>query len=158
MFGNRCRGLLAGAAVVVALLAAVTPANATVSASYGTVTAAVPTVAACTGGTCMTGSATFTPNGKVATTVTVSVTLYRTYKAGATTASSSDYVVLTTSKTYTTNINNKTASTLALAKKCATVATVYYGYYTRVTMTNGTTTGTVSESSAIKQLKGCVTV
>ena len=144
--------------VLAAALAIAAPASASVSATYGTLTAVAPTVAACSGGTCMTESATFASNGTVATNITVTITLYRTAKAGATTASSTDYVVKTASTTYSTVKGTKSTWTLAAAQKCLTVATTNYGYYTRATMTNGTTTGTVSESSAIKQLKGCVTV
>ena len=69
-----------------------------------------------------------------------------------------DYVVKRTSVTYSTAKSVKSTWTLTATQKCLTVATVTYGYYTKVTMTNGTTTGTVSQNSAIKQLKGCVTV
>ena len=155
---NTRRRLTAGLLVLAAALVIVSPANAAVSATYGTLTAVAPTVAGCSGGTCMTGSATFASNGTVATNITVTITLYRTAKAGATTASSTDYVVKTASTTYSTVKGTKSTWTLAAAQKCATVATTNYGYYTRATMTNGTTSGTVSESSAIKQLKGCVTV
>jgi hypothetical protein len=144
--------------VLATALVTASPATASVTAAYGTLTAAAPTVAPCTGGTCMTESAAFASNGTVSTNVTVTITLYRTAKAGATVASSTDYVVKKTSITYATVKGTKKTWTLSAAQKCLTVATVNYGYYTRATMTNGTTAGTVTESSAIKQLKGCVTV
>jgi hypothetical protein len=158
MFSSRCRRILVGAVALAVSLVVVAPAHATVSATYGTLTSTVPTVAACTGGTCMTTAASFASNGTVSTNVTVTITLYRTAKAGATVASSTDYVVKRTSITYTTVKGTKSTKTLSASQKCLTVATVAYGYYTRATMTNGTTAGTVSENSTIKQLKGCATV
>jgi hypothetical protein len=158
MVNKRCCRLLAGIAVLAATLVIASPAQAAVSASYGTANPAMPTVAACTGGTCMTTFASFASNGTVSTNVTVTVTLYRTAKAGATVTSTSDYVVKKASVTYATAKTAKSTWTLAATQKCRTVATVTYGYYSRVTVTNGTTTGTVSQNSAIKQLKGCVSV
>jgi len=158
MFSTRCRRLTTGLVVLAAALAIASPASASVSATYGTLTAVAPTVAACTGGTCMTESSTFASNGTVSTNVTVTITLYRTAKSGATVASTTDYVVKKASITYSTVKGTKSTWTLSAAQKCLTVATVNYGYYTHATMTNGTTAGTVTESSAIKQLKGCVTV
>ena len=154
----RSRRVLVGLAVVVATLVVASPANASVAATYGTLTSVAPTVAACSGATCMTTSATFASNGTVSTNVTVTITLYRTAKAGGTAASSTDYLVKKSSTTYSTVKGAKSTWTLTATQKCATVAATAYGYYTRATMTNGTVAGTVSESSAIKQLKGCVTV
>ena len=158
MVSIRCRRLLSGLVALVAACAVATPAFASVSATYGTANPVLPTVAACAGGTCMSTSATFASNGTVATNVTVTITLYRTAKSGATVASTTDYVVKKASITYSTVKGTKSTWTLSAAQKCLTVATVNYGYYTKATMTNGTTAGTVTESSAIKQLKGCVTV
>ena len=130
MVSIRCRRLLSGLVALVAACAVATPAFASVSATYGT----------------------------VATNVTVTITLYRTVKAGATVTATTDYIVKKASVTYSTAKSVKSTWTLAATQKCLTLASVAYGYYTRVTVTNGTTTGTVSQNSAIKQLKGCVTV
>ena len=150
--------LITGLVVLASALVVASPASASVSAAYGTMTAVAPTAAGCSGGTCMTESATFASNGTVSTNVTVTITLYRTARSGATTASSADYVVKKASITYATAKGTKSTWTLSAAQKCLTVATVAYGYYTKATMTNGTTAGTVTGSSAIKQLKGCATV
>jgi len=158
MVSTRCRRLLATLVALVATVVVASPAMAAVSASYGTLTPSNPTVAACTGGTCMTTAATFASNGTVSTNITVSITLYRTAKAGATNASSSDYVVKTASATYATVKGTSASKVLTATQKCLTVATVTYGYYTKATMTNGTAAGTVSQNSSIVQLKGCVTV
>jgi len=158
MVSIRCRRLLSGLVALVAACAVATPAFASVSATYGTANPVLPTVAACAGGTCMSTSATFASNGTVATNVTVTITLYRTVKAGATVTATTDYIVKKASVTYSTAKSVKSTWTLAATQKCLTLASVAYGYYTRVTVTNGTTTGTVSQNSAIKQLKGCVTV
>jgi hypothetical protein len=158
MVSIRCRRLLSGLATFVALLVVASPAQASVTATYGTANPVVPSVAACAGATCMTASGTFASNGTVATNVTVTIALYRTAKAGATAAGTTDYVVKKTSVTYSTAKSLKTTWALPATQRCLTVATVAYGYYTKITMTNGTTTGTLSQNSAIKQLKGCVTV
>jgi hypothetical protein len=158
MVFTRSRRLLAGLVALVATVVVASPAMAAVSASYGTLTPSNPSVSACTGGTCMTTSATFTSNGTVSTNVTVSITLYRTAKAGATTASSTDYVVKTASATYATVKGTAASKVLTATQKCLVVATTAYGYYTKATMTNGTTAGTVTQNSAVVQLKGCVTV
>jgi hypothetical protein len=144
---------------LVALVGLATPANATVTATYGTLTAGAPSVAACTGGTCMATSAVVASNGTVATVITVTVKLYRTKAAGGTTASpSTDVLLKTVTSTYSSTKSLKQSWTLAASQKCLTVATSLYGYYTRVTMTNGTVSGTVTENSAVKQLKGCLSV
>jgi len=158
MVSARCRRLLAALVALVATVVVASPAMAAVSASYGALTPSNPTVAACTGGTCMTTAATFASNGTVSTNITVSITLYRTAKAGATAASSSDYVVKTASATYATVKGTSASKVLTATQKCPTVATVAYGYYTKATMTNGTAAGTVSQNSSLVQLKGCVTV
>ena len=158
MVFTRSRRLLAGLVALVATVVVASPAMAAVSASYGTLTPSNPTVAACTGGTCMTTSATFASNGTVSTNITVSITLYRTAKAGGTVASSTDYVVKTASATYATVKGTSASKVLTATQKCLTVATSTYGYYTKATMTNGTTTGTVTQNSSVVQLKGCVTV
>jgi hypothetical protein len=149
---------MTGLVVLASALVIASPAHAAVSAAYGTLTPVAPTAAGCSGGTCMTESSTFASNGTVSTNVTVTIALYRTAKSGATTVSSTDYVVKKATITYATVKGTKTTWTLSAAQKCLTVATVGYGYYTKATMTNGTTAGTVTQSSAIKQLKGCVTV
>jgi hypothetical protein len=92
------------------------------------------------------------------TNITVSITLYRTAKAGATAASSGDHVVKTASATYATVKGTSASKVLTATQKCLTMATVAYGYYTKATMTNGTAAGTVSQNSSIVQLKGCITV
>jgi hypothetical protein len=158
MVSIRCRRLLSGLATFVALLVVASPAHASVTATYGTANPVAPTVAVCSGATCMTATGTLASNGTVATNVTVTVVLYRTAKAGAIAAATTDYVVKKTSVTYSTAKSVKTTWTLTATQKCLTVATVAYGYYTKITVTNGTTTGTFSQNSAIKQLKGCVTV
>lgn len=149
-------------AVVIALVALVglaTPAQASVSASYGTLTAGSPSVSACSGGTCMATSAVVASNGSVSTVITVTVSLYRTKSAGGTTASpSTDYLVKTVTSTYSSTRSITSSWTLPVSQKCLTVASSTYGYYTRATMTNGTVSGTVSENSAVKQLKGCLSV
>jgi len=145
-------------AVLVAVFAVTPPASATVTATYGTLTAGAPSVAACTGGTCMATTGAFASNGTVATVITVTVALYRTKAVAGTTASpSTDYLVKTVTTTYSTSKNVKQSWTLSVSQKCLTIGSTY-GYYTRATMTNGTASGTVSENSAVKQLKGCTTV
>ena len=158
MVNVRCRRLLAGFVAFAALLVVASPAHASITATYGTANPIAPTVSACSGATCMTTSATFASNGTVATNVTVTVVLYRTAKSGGTVAATTDYVVKKTSVTYSTLKSVKYTWTLPASQRCLTVAAVTYGYYTKVTMTNGTTTGTVTQNSAIKQLIGCATV
>jgi len=107
----------------------------------------------------MATSAVVATNGTVATVITVTVSLYRTKSAGGTVASpSTDYLVKTVTTTYSSVKSIKQSWTLAVSQKCLTVATSNYGYYTRSTMTNGTVSGTVTENSAVKQLKGCLSV
>ena len=144
---------------LVALIGLATPARASVTATYGTLTAGAPSVAACTGGTCMATSGVVATNGTVSTVITVTVKLYRTKAAGATTANpTTDYLVKTVTSTYSSTKSLKQSFTLSASQKCLTVATSAYGYYTRATMTNGTVSGTVTENSAVKQLKGCLSV
>jgi hypothetical protein len=158
MAKNRVRRWVVGFVALVAVLAVTPPAHASVSASYGTLTAGTPTVSSCTG-TCMSTTATFASNGSVTTVITVTVSLYRTKAVCGTTASpGTDYLVKTVTSTYSTTKGVAQSWSLAATQKCATVATSNYGYYTRATMTNGTTSGTVSENSAVKQLKGCLSV
>jgi hypothetical protein len=144
---------------LVALLGLATPARASVNVTYGTLAAGAPSVAACTGGTCMATSGEIATTGTVSTVITVTVRLYRTKNARATTANpSTDYLVKTVTSTYSSTKSLKQTFRLSVSQKCRTVATSTYGYYTRATMTNGTVSGTVTQNSAVKQLKGCLSV
>jgi hypothetical protein len=147
---TRLLGVLAGLALLVVVPAL--PASAA-TAPFGTVTATNPSVTTCSTVACMKASGTFTYTTTAASTlVTLNVKIMRI--PSGTTKTSSDVVVTNQSVSFGTTKGVKLTKALAVAQNCRTTGSFYF--YTRATISNGSSTA-VQDSSVVK-LTGCATV
>jgi hypothetical protein len=123
------------------------------TAPFGTVTATNPTATTCSTVKCMKASGTFTFTTTAASTlVTLNVRILRI--ASGSTKTASDVVVTNQSVSFGTTKGVKLTRALAVAQNCRTTGSFYF--YTRATISNGSSTA-VQDSSVVK-LTGCASV
>jgi hypothetical protein len=147
------RAATAIVAVLACALVLAGPAGAA-TATFGTVTATNPTVTTCSTVTCMKASGTFTYTTSYASTlVTLNVKIMRI--ASGSTKTSTDAVVTNQSVSFGTTKGVSLTKTLAVAQNCKTTGSYYF--YTRATISNGTSSTAVQDSSVVK-LTGCASV
>lgn len=162
--GRKRRVAVTTVALALSSFLLATPSFATLSASYGTSSSTIPvlvnsTTAGCANN-CMTATVSFTASGSSSTTVQIIVALYR-YKSATQSAPNctaggacSDTLLSSKNVSVATKSGTKSTTSMTTSTSCGTVQSTATGYYTRLEMSNGTTT-VYAESSAVLKAKGC---